>query len=215
MKRKFLKIIITLTLAINVFLSFNVFSNNKIIKTPNVAYASTMVSNVNTSVNLRNNYCFSVKSNLNIINTKLSDTEFFKRNGEINEIIIHHSAGENTSIYDIDRMHDDKGWGGIGYNFYIRSDGTIFKGRDLAYSGAHCIGKNDTSIGICLEGNFDNHEPTDEQMGALLALTLNLSKEYDIIKISPHREYNSTNCPGKYFPWDLFTKVYENIREQN
>lgn len=209
MKRKFLKVIIALALAFNMLLSFNLYGSIKKVYSMNQTTYSTTVTS-----NFKNNYCFSVRNNLNIINTNFDSSNYLKRVGEINEIIIHHSAGENTSIYDIDRMHENKGWGGVGYNFYIRSDGTIYKGRDLAYSGAHCIGKNDSSIGICLEGNFDNHEPTNEQMSALLVLTLNLSRKYDIIKVSPHREYNSTNCPGKYFPLDLFIQVYENLREQ-
>lgn len=209
MKRKFLKRIIAFALAFNLFLSFNFLGNFK------KAYSMNNIthSQVTSTINTRNNYCFSLKSDLNIIENKnISSMNLPLRNGEINEIIIHHSAGENTSVYDINRMHANNGWGGVGYNYYIRTDGTIYKGRDLAYSGAHCIGKNDTAIGICLEGNFDNHEPSNEQMGALIVLSLNLSQQYDITKISPHREYNSTNCPGKYFPWDLFIQVYENLK---
>lgn len=207
MKRKFLKIIITFVLTISVLGSFNIFNNKKYINNRNnIVYAQTI------PIVKENNYYFSIMKEINVVNVNLNNCEYYSlRNVEIDEIVVHHSAGENTSVQDIDKMHMDNGWGGIGYNFYIRTDGTIYKGRDIKYVGAHCIGKNFNAIGICLEGNFDNHEPSNEQIGALTNLTLKLSKEYNIQKISPHRDSYATNCPGEYFPWDLFIQIYSNV----
>lgn len=212
MKKRFLKILITFTLTFSIFFSFNFFNfNNKnfIYKSNNIVYAATN--------NKINSYCFSIKNinTLKIIDTNLNMNNYSLRQDKISEIIIHHSAGENTTVEDIDRMHRENGWGGIGYNFYIRKNGTIYKGRDLKYSGAHCIGKNENSIGICLEGNFNHYEPSNEQMGSLLALTTGLSKNYNITALSPHREFNATECPGRYFPWDMFEEVYNNIIKSN
>lgn len=212
MKRKFLKILIMFTLTFSIIMSFNVFNMGNI---NNTVSASTISTNVNINESSDFNYCFSVIKDIKIIDLKLSNSCYRLRNEQINEIIIHHSAGENTSVEDIDRMHNENGWGGIGYNFYIRSDGTIYKGREIQYAGAHCIGKNDSSIGICLEGNFENHKPSNEQLSSLLSLTVNLSKEYNVSKVSPHRDNYATVCPGKYFPLDMFMQVYYNSINNN
>lgn len=212
MKRKFLKILIFFSLIFTLFMSFN--RSNNLFLNENTINCSTNISNYFIETNNDTNYCFSVSKQITIIDVSLNNSQYRLRNKEIDEIVIHHSAGENTTIEDIDRIHSENGWGGIGYNFYIRSDGNIYKGRDISYSGAHCIGKNDNSIGICLEGNFDNHKPSNEQLESLLALTKKLSLEYNIKIVSAHKDNYATNCPGEYFPWDLFINVYNNIMNE-
>lgn len=208
MKKKFLKILISFTLFFNILFSFNItnFNNKFFIKNnTQIVYATTIDNNTKyDSISLKYNQ-------LNIINEQLYMDNLEVRRSVIDEIVIHHSGGENTTVEDINRMHSEKGWGGIGYNYYIRKDGSIYKGRDIKYVGAHCIGKNYNSIGICLEGNFEYNKPTNKQMGSLLALTTGLSKTYDIHTISRHKDTNSTDCPGRYFDWETFKEVYNNI----
>ena len=53
---------------------------------------------------------------------------------KIDSIIIHCSAtraGQDLTAKDIDRMHRARGFNQIGYNYVIRIDGTIEKGRSL------------------------------------------------------------------------------------
>ena len=60
---------------------------------------------------------------------------------KIDSIIIHCSAtraGQDLTAKDIDRMHRARGFNQIGYNYVIRIDGTIEKGRSLTVDGAHC-----------------------------------------------------------------------------
>lgn len=211
MKRKFLKVLIVVSLTFGILLSGNIFTNQKFISNKTV----NCMTILNETENLKDDYCFSISKEIKIIDINLNNSEYRLRNQIIDEIVIHHSASENTTVEDIDRMHNNNGWGGIGYNFYIRTDGTVYKGRDVKFAGAHCIGKNDNSIGICLEGNFDNHKPSNEQMESLLSLTKKLSNDYDIKKISSHKDNYATNCPGKYFPWDLFINVYYNTVNNN
>ena len=76
----------------------------------------------------------------------------------ITEIIIHCSAtieGKDYTVEDIDRWHRQRGFARVGYHYVIRLDGTIQQGRPLDIAGAHCIGHNAHSIGICYIGGLD------------------------------------------------------------
>ena len=81
----------------------------------------------------------------------------------INLIVIHCSAvrpGQQSSAKDIDNWHRERvthgiHWKGIGYHYVVRRDGTVETGRNLADVGAHVVGHNKYSIGICYEGGLD------------------------------------------------------------
>lgn len=119
----------------------------------------------------------------------------------IDRIIIHHSAVQqsaDTSPLTIHSDHLMRGYSGIGYHFYIKADGTIYRGRPLCYIGAHCKGYNTCSIGICFEGNFEIEKPTNAQKIAWQNLREYLRKEIPTIKyLNYHKELNATACPGK------------------
>ena len=73
-------------------------------------------------------------------------------------IVLHHAAG-NGSVKQIHDYHKNtKGWSGIGYHFYVRKDGTVWRGRPENTVGAHTVNYNAVSIGICFEGNFENEQ---------------------------------------------------------
>lgn len=118
------------------------------------------------------------------------------------KIIIHHTASSNLTPEKINQMHIDKGWSGIGYHFYIRANGTIYRGREENVIGSHAKGNNYNTLGICLEGNFEDDEPTKEQLNALVALSTYLSLKYDIRDIIRHCDVVDTLCPGGNFPYD-------------
>lgn len=122
---------------------------------------------------------------------------------KIDSIIIHCSAtfaGQDLTAKDIDLMHRARGFNQIGYNYVIRIDGTVEKGRSLTVDGAHCKTKgfsessyNKHSIGICYIGGLDaNGKPTDTrtiaQKTALRELVAKLCKEYEIIEVLGHRD---------------------------
>lgn len=90
----------------------------------------------------------------------------------IDSIIIHCSAtraGQDLRAKDIDRIHKQRGFNQIGYNFVVDLDGTVENGRPLSIDGAHCNTKgfsdssyNKHSIGICYIGGLDaNGKPAD------------------------------------------------------
>lgn len=131
----------------------------------------------------------------------------------IDRIIIHHSAIQqsvNASPIDIHKAHLKRSYSGIGYHFYIKADGTIYRGRPLNCIGAHCKGYNSDSIGICFEGNFEIEKPTNAQKIAFKNLHNYLTAEIPtIIYLNYHKELFATACPGKNC---TFTEL-DNIKE--
>jgi N-acetyl-anhydromuramyl-L-alanine amidase AmpD len=73
----------------------------------------------------------------------------------IDLLVVHHSASPlSTTIQDIRKWHmDDNGWDDIGYHYVIHQDGSIHAGRPIWLMGAHALGANLNSIGICVVGN--------------------------------------------------------------
>lgn len=114
----------------------------------------------------------------------------------IDSIIIHCSAtkaGLDIKAKDIDQMHRTRGFNQIGYNYVIDLDGTIEKGRPLSIAGAHCIGYNNHSVGICYVGGLDSAgKPADtrtpEQVKSMRTLVDELCYEYPIIDVLGHRD---------------------------
>jgi len=115
---------------------------------------------------------------------------------DIKYLVVHCSAtkeGKDLDVEDIDRMHKRRGWSGVGYNYVIKLDGEIQKGRDLEKIPAHVKGFNRNSIGICYIGGLDeNGKPsdtrTDKQKEALLFKLLTLKRLFPYAKIVGHRD---------------------------
>lgn len=136
---------------------------------------------------------------------------------KITEIILHCSAtpeGKDFRAADIDRWHRQKGWKCIGYNYVIDLDGKVEGGRSLEMSGAHTIGHNDKSIGICYIGGIDGKSnpkdtrtiPQKESMFALVRQLL-LAFNLTIKDVHCHNEFANKACPS--FKIEQFRKEYE------
>lgn len=115
-------------------------------------------------------------------------------------IILHHRGG-NGDVQSIHKGHLANGWTGIGYHFYVRKDGTVYRGRPLYATGSHCEGFNSNSVGVCFEGNFQNETMSDKQAQAGRELIKYLKSLYPGIDVKKHEDFNSTLCPGKNFPF--------------
>ena len=114
-------------------------------------------------------------------------------------IVLHHSASSKMNIDNIHNYHLSKGWAGIGYHYFITSNGLIQEGRPQDTIGSHCKNFNHCSIGICLQGNFEIEYITENQMSSLNILIQSLLKTYPKSQVKLHRELNSTRCPGENF----------------
>ena len=141
------------------------------------------------------------------VNGKLS-----KRN-KTTEIILHCSAtpeGKDYTVETIDRWHKDRKFSCIGYHFIIYRDGSIHRGRPEETVGAHCVGHNSNSIGICYIGGLfeDGKRPKDtrttEQKESLNSLLSYLMGKYKITMPNIHGHYEFANkaCPSfKIYEW--------------
>ena len=146
---------------------------------------------------------------------------------KIEYIITHHTGGSNANplldtsnqtMEQVDAYHKSLGWDGIGYNWFIEKSGLRKKGRDENKMGAHTIGYNDKSIGICLAGNFDLTLPTKEQTETLTKLLKEKMIQYNLSadRIVPHRKFANKTCYGRKLSdtWasDLVKKSKEEIK---
>ena len=115
-------------------------------------------------------------------------------------IILHHAGVSTASAEAIHAYHKSLGWCGIGYNFYVRKNGSIYAGRPIDCIGAHTVGYNNKSVGICCEGNFEQEQMSEIQKNALLQIVKYCKEKYPLAKIKRHKDCDATACPGKNFP---------------
>lgn len=123
---------------------------------------------------------------------------------KVTEIIVHCTAtkqGQPATVADVDRWHKAKGWAGIGYHYLVYLDGTIHQGRSENKIGAHCVGHNSHSIGVCYVGGLANDGKTakdtrtEAQKAGLLKILKELKARYPNAKIYGHRDFAAKACP--------------------
>ena len=124
-------------------------------------------------------------------------------------IVLHHSgvATYKQSMSSLLAFCRSQYSNGIGYHYLIDTDGGLYLGRDIERVGAHAGGDNSRSIGICLRGNFEEEQPTEQQLTRAIALIKDLRLRYPSAKIEYHKNLNATACPGAKFPYDTFNKI--------
>ena len=137
----------------------------------------------------------------------------------ITHIIVHCSDSAWGSAREIRKWHQEKGWKDIGYHFVILNgmvlpgsdfmflNGSIECGRELDGDafiednevGAHALGYNAGSIGICL---VLKRAPTIEQLDALKKILLELCRRFKVpVKnVLGHCETESGKAEGKTCP---------------
>ena len=133
-------------------------------------------------------------------------------------VALHHTGGATggadpaaavRSVYYYHAVILD--WGDIGYHFLVDWLGTIYEGR---YGGPHVIGghlrgSNPLVEGIAALGSYDGMWPSDDLLGALVAL---LAWRAEVLALDPlantplgerlvptllgHRDAAQTDCPG-------------------
>lgn len=132
----------------------------------------------------------------------------------ITEIIVHCTAtpeGQDVTINQIKRWHLDRGFNDIGYHYVIYRDGSIHQGRAEEIVGAHAVGHNAVSIGICYvgglakDGKTCKDTRTSSQKASLISLIKNLKLRYPTIKVvmghrdtSPDLNHNGIIEPSEY-----------------
>ena len=154
--------------------------------------------------------------------THIIETDFYW-NGKLynrsqtDYIVLHHRAGDGDvqSIHDYHMYGND--WIGIGYHFYVRKDGSIYRGRPIDTIGAHTEGKNSVSVGVCFEGDHHNTDKVmpSAQLKAGQELIAYLKGIYPNAEVKGHRDFNATGCPGQYFPFNEITNFKSESEEED
>lgn len=167
------------------------------------------------------------------------------------KILVHHTADNNNSLPQtvaeekeymktLYRYHAfSRGRWDIGYNFIIMPSGRIYEWRagGAWVIWAHATWNNTPSVWISLVWNFEEKDPTQDQVNALTTLATSVSKKYNInptaqsyffkasstfpyIKaekhqsIAWHKDAWQTACPGKNLYallWDITATVADRL----
>jgi hypothetical protein len=118
-------------------------------------------------------------------------------------VVIHHTGCNDidASAEQIHGWHLGNGWAGIGYHYVIRKDGTIERGRPEWAIGSHAYGENSHTIGIHLSGDFEQAQPTSQQIEKCALLIADICERYglpiNVDTVVGHGELMATSCPGK------------------
>lgn len=123
---------------------------------------------------------------------------------KIEKIIVHCTAtpeGRDVSVADVTRWHRARGFRTIGYHYLIGLDGKVYPGRPLEQVGAHCVGQNAKSVGVCYVGGCDKQmHPKDTRTAAqresLRQLVSELKARFPGATLHGHREFAAKACPS-------------------
>jgi hypothetical protein len=146
-----------------------------------------------------------------------------------NGAVVHHTAGSNNyepqdvpgilrSIYLYHAV--TLGWGDIGYNFLVDKYGGIWEGRMGGVTNAVVAGHakhnaNYTTFGVSVLGNYEEVQPTNESIQALINI---IHWKFAVHGINPqgtgwigdewgystkptivgHKDVGNTACPGRF-----------------
>lgn len=139
---------------------------------------------------------------------------------EVKAIVLHHTAGEEGALVSnqmsvVRNLYYghavSNGWGDIGYNYVIDTNGNIYEGRSGGNGviGGHTLGYNAGTVGIALIGDYGVRTMNPEQYQSLNSLIAYLNfinrsdptgqtylKNKTIPVVVGHRDLNATQCPG-------------------
>lgn len=135
------------------------------------------------------------------------------------KLVVHHSASprDTTSVADITRWHRERGFSGIGYHKVILGSGQIQAGRSESIMGAHALGANQNSLGVCLTGNFENETPSAGQITSLVTVLKDWCRQHSLGVNAIYGHYNvpggrtATACPGKNLK-SLFEDIKQRVQ---
>lgn len=128
----------------------------------------------------------------------------------IKKIIVHCSDSEFGDAAEIDRWHRERGFQCIGYHYVLlngvrkahgeystEEDGLLEGGRPLSMEGAHVVGHNHDSIGVCCIGVRDF---TKTQQIKLAALIKSLMEKFGLCPKDVYGHYEMDTANGKTCP---------------
>lgn len=144
----------------------------------------------------------------------------------IKHIVVHHTVTPRdqdleTAMKSFDRTHKERltsigqpessgKWKHIAYHYVIDSEGNVATARELDFYGYHASNWeiNRESVGIALLGDFDNEQPTPEQLASLKRTVDMLKGRFEIESVTGHRHWTNTkSCPGVNFTDSMISEL--------
>ena len=124
---------------------------------------------------------------------------------DVRFLVVHWSATRCDRNFPVESLIKTgiERFGQPSYHWYVRRNGNLFPTLSESVRGAHAMGYNRCSIGICYEGGLDANGAaadtrTPQQKASLLELLKSLRRDYPKAKIIGHRELPGVHkdCPG-------------------
>ena len=111
-------------------------------------------------------------------------------------IVVHCSAtkaGSDIGIDEITQWHRARGFAGVGYHAVIRRNGELEFGRNFEVPGAHVVGQNMRSVGVCLVGGIGENMKaennfTPAQLDTLYYVIRMLLRAWPNAEVLGHRD---------------------------
>jgi hypothetical protein len=125
------------------------------------------------------------------------------RSNNIDNIILH-STYSHKNFNHVLNTHYSYGWNGVGYHYFIDKKGTIFQARGDNHEGAHALGYNTSSLGICVYS--EKGILSSKNKLVVQSLIKDLSLKYKNPEIISH-----THAQARYCNSFLNSIGYENI----
>ena len=100
---------------------------------------------------------------------------------------------------NIEAIHLANGWAGIGYNFAVDLDGTVYEGRGWDGVGSQCPGFNRSGVGVYVAVGGDQ-VPTQAALRSVRALRDELVRLRGGagVREMGHKDGVATSCPGTF-----------------
>ena len=122
--------------------------------------------------------------------------------------LVHYHGGRVRDQYgvevprNIEAIHLANGWAGIGYNFAVDLDGTVYEGRGWDGVGSQCPGRNRDGVGVYVAVGGDQ-QPTQAALRSVKALRDEMkTRTGRSVTTGYHGQYIATSCAGPVLiPW--------------
>jgi hypothetical protein len=124
------------------------------------------------------------------------------------EFFVHYHGGvpaRSTGVAvprEVEKIHLANKWAGVGYNFMVDQNGTVYEGRGWDLQGAHCPDHNVSGFGVYVAIGGDQ-KPSDKALASVRALYDEACKRTGrTLAKRGHRDGFPTACPGVHlYQW--------------
>ena len=128
---------------------------------------------------------------------------------EKDNFLVHYHGGKPAAQRgvmvprNVEVIHLANGWAGVGYNFLVDMDGTIYEGRGWNGVGSQCPGFNRSGVGVYVAVGGDQ-VPTQAALRSVRALRDDLVRLRGGagVREMGHKDGIATSCPGTFlYKW--------------